>query len=276
MGRGRSRLLPDLGLTLLLTLTALPFAWQLLTSFKPEADLLRLPPIWPARWSLDHYAAVLAQPGLRRALLNSTVICLAATALALGIGAMAAYPLARLPLRGRGLWLAGILGSSLLPVIALVSPLYLLVRTLGLRDTWVALIIPYLALSLPLTVWLLTAFLREVPREVEEAARLDGCSPFQTLWRILLPLAAPGLFSTGVIIFVFNWNEFLLALTFTATDASRTVPVALALFPGIHEVPWGDLAAASILVSLPPLALVLGFHRWVVRGLTLGVLCRGR
>lgn len=274
MRRGRSRLLPDLALGLLLALTALPFAWQLLTSFKPEADLLRLPPVWPARWSLDHYATVLAHPGLRRALLNSTGVCLLATALALGIGALAAYPLARLPLRGRRLWLTGILGSSLLPVIALVSPLYLLIRTLGLRDTWIALIVPYLALSLPLTVWLLTAFLREVPREVEEAARLDGCSRFGILWRILLPLAAPGLFSTGVIVFVFNWNEFLLALTFTATDASRTVPVALALFPGIHEVPWGDLAAASIVASLPPLALILGFHRWVVRGLTLGVLGR--
>lgn len=274
MGRGRSRLFPDLMLALLLALTALPFAWQLLTSFKPEADLLRLPPIWPARWSLEHYATVLAQPGLRRALVNSTGICLLATALALGIGALAAYPLARRPLRGRRLWLTGILGSSLLPVIALVSPLYLLIRTFGLRDTWIALIIPYLALSLPLTIWLLTAFLREVPREVEEAARLDGCSPFGTLWRILLPLAAPGLFATGVIVFVFNWNEFLLALTFTATDASRTVPVALALFPGIHEVPWGDLAAASIVASLPPLGLVLGFHRWVVRGLTLGVLGR--
>lgn len=274
MGRGRSRLLPDLLLALLLALTALPVAWQLLTSFKPEADLLRLPPVWPARWSLEHYATVLAQPGLRRALLNSTAICLLATALALGIGALAAYPLARLPLRGRRLWLTGILGSSLLPVIALVSPLYLLIRTLGLRDTWMALIVPYLALSLPLTVWLLTAFLREVPREVEEAARLDGCSRFGILWRILLPLAAPGLFSTGVIVFVFNWNEFLLALTFTATDASRTVPVALALFPGVHEIPWGDLAAASIVASLPPLALILGFHRWVVRGLTLGVLGR--
>jgi len=272
VGRGRSRLFSDLTLALLLAATALPFLWQLLTSFKPEADLLRLPPFLPERWSLEHYATVLAHPGLARALINSTGICLIATLLALGVGALAAYPLARTPLRGQRLWLAGILGASLLPVIALVSPLYLGIRLLGLRDTWLALILPYLALSLPLTVWLLTAFLRELPREVEEAARLDGCSRFGILWRILLPLAAPGLFSTGVIIFVFNWNEFLLALTFTATDASRTVPVALALFPGIHEVPWGDLAAASIVVSLPPLALILGFHRWVVRGLTLGVL----
>ncbi|MBI2462593.1 MAG: carbohydrate ABC transporter permease [Candidatus Rokubacteria bacterium] len=259
---------------MLLAATALPFLWQLLTSFKPEADLLRLPPFLPERWSIENYATVLVHPGLSLALLNSTGICLIATLLALGVGALAAYPLARLPLRGRGLWLAGILGASLLPVIALVSPLYLGIRLLGLRDTWLALIVPYLALSLPLTVWLLTAFLREVPREVEEAARLDGCSRFGILWRILLPLAAPGLFSTGVIVFVFNWNEFLLALTFTATDASRTVPVALALFPGIHEIPWGDLAAASIVVSLPPLALILGFHRWVIRGLTLGVLGR--
>lgn len=274
MGRRRSRLFADLTLALLLAATALPFLWQLLTSFKPEADLLRLPPFLPERWSIENYATVLVHPGLSLALLNSTGICLIATLLALGVGALAAYPLARLPLRGRGLWLAGILGASLLPVIALVSPLYLGIRLLGLRDTWLALIVPYLALSLPLTVWLLTAFLREVPREVEEAARLDGCSRFGILWRILLPLAAPGLFSTGVIVFVFNWNEFLLALTFTATDASRTVPVALALFPGIHEIPWGDLAAASIVVSLPPLALILGFHRWVIRGLTLGVLGR--
>jgi multiple sugar transport system permease protein len=146
----------------------------------------------------------------------------------------------------------------------------LIIRAVGLRDTWAALIITYTSFSLPLSIWVLTSFFRSIPDELYLAARVDGCSPLQAFLRVLLPLAAPGIFTTGVLVFIYSWNEFLYALTFTATEASRTVPVAIALFPGLHEVPWGDIAAASVVVTLPLVVLVLVFQRRIVEGLTAG------
>jgi multiple sugar transport system permease protein len=151
-----------------------------------------------------------------------------------------------------------------------VSPLYFIIRGLGLRDTWWALIMTYTTFTLPLTVWVLTNFFREIPDEIYRAARVDGCSPFQAFIKIMLPLAAPGIFTTAILVFIFSWNEFLFALTFTATPASRTIPVAIALFPGLHEVPWGDIAAASVVVTVPLIVLVFAFQRRIVEGLTAG------
>ncbi len=156
------------------------------------------------------------------------------------------------------------------PPIATVSPLYLIIRTLGLRDTWWALILTYTTFTLPLSVWILTNFFREIPDEIYLASRVDGCSPVQSFIKIMLPLAAPGLITTALLVFIFSWNEFLFALTFTSTPASRTIPVAIALFPGIHEVPWGDIAAASVVVTIPLVVLVFVFQRRIVEGLTAG------
>jgi multiple sugar transport system permease protein len=266
------RLVRDAVVLLLLFAYGVPFFWQLLTSLKPDAELLRLPPLLPTRLTLVHYQAVLEQGLIPRTLGNSFGIAALTTFLTLVLGLLGAYALARLPVPWKGPLLLGIVASTAFPHIATVSPLYLLVRALGLRDTWLALILAYTSFALPLTIWLLTGFIRELPEEIEEAALLDGATRLQVLRWIIGPLLAPGLASAGLLAFLFSWNEFLFAYTFTATEASRTVPVALALFPGVFEVPWGDIAAASILASLPPVLIVVGLQRYLVRGLLAGAL----
>jgi multiple sugar transport system permease protein len=268
----RRPLLVDLAVLALLVLYAVPFLWQLLTSFKPESELLRIPPLLPTSLTLSHYEVVFAQSSMPRALLNSLGVAILTTALACVLGVPAAFAMATLPVPGAGALMLGIVASTAFPQIATVSPLYLLMRELGLRDTWAALVLADASFALPFLIWLMTRFMREVPRALSEAAALDGAGRLTTLLRIHLPLTAPGLASVALLTFLFAWNEFLFAFTFTATEASRTVPVALALFPGVFEVPWGDIAAASILASIPPVVIVVGLQRWLVRGLLAGAL----
>ena len=261
------------GLVLLLLLAyAIPFFWQLLTSFKPDADLMRLPPLWPSRLTGIHYEAVWTRSLVPLALGNSLAVAGLTTALALTLGLPAAYAMARLPVPGKGALMLGVVAGTAFPQIAIVGPLYLLLRAIGLRDTWTALVLANASLALPLVIWLLTGFIREIPEQLEEAAALDGAGRTAAIRAVVLPLVAPGLVSAGLLVFLGSWNEFLFAYTFTATEASRTVPVALALFPGVFEVPWGDIAAASILASLPPILIVAGLGRFLVRGLLAGAL----
>ncbi len=260
----------DLAVLAALAVYAGPFFWQVITSFKPEAALLRLPPLLPAAPTLAHYRVVLEQSAMPRALGNSLGIAGLTTALALVLGLPAAYALARLPLPGRRFLLLGIVASTAFPQIATVSPLYLLMRALDLRDTWTALVLADTSFALPLTIWLLTGFIREIPVALEESAAVDGAGRVALLRWVIGPLVAPGLASAGLLAFLFSWNEFLFAYTFTATEASRTVPVALALFPGVFEVPWGDIAAASILASIPTVVIVVALQRWLVQGLVAG------
>jgi trehalose/maltose transport system permease protein len=255
---------------LALALYAAPFFWQALTSVRPDAELLPLTHLVPSRLTWTHYDAVLRQSLLPRALVNSLGIALLSTTVAVGLGALAAYALARLPVRGRSTILLGMIAATAFPQIATVSPLYLLMRALGLRDTWLALVLANASFALPLVIWLLAGFIREVPRALEEAAHVDGAGRLATLRWVVLPLVAPGMASAALLAFLFSWNEFLFAYTFTATERSRTVPVALALFPGVFEVPWGDIAAASMLASLPPILIVAAFQRYLVRGLLAG------
>ena len=194
----------------------------------------------------------------------------ASTLLSIGAGSLAAFGLAKLRVRFKGPILLFVLAASMFPPIATVSPLYLIIRALGLRDTWTALIMTYTSFSLPLSVWVLTHFFHKIPDDLYRASRIDGCGPFQSFRRIMLPLALPGVVTAAVLVFIFSWNEFLFALTFTATPASRTIPVAIALFPGLHEVPWGDIAAASVIVTAPLIVLVFVFQRRIVEGLTAG------
>jgi multiple sugar transport system permease protein len=258
-------------LTLLAVLLyAAPVGWQLLTSLTPDADLLVTARWWPSALTLDHYRAVLAQSPLPRALANSAGVALVTTLLAVVLAAPGAYALARLPVPGRRLLLLGIVMSTAFPAIATVAPLYLIVRALGLRDTWWALILADASFALPLVLWLLTGFMRELPPEIEEAAFVDGATRTQALRHVVFPAVAPGGAAAALLAFLFSWNEFLFAYTFTATEASRTVPVALALFPGVFEVPWGDIAAASVLASLPPVLMVFFLQRHLVRGLLAG------
>ncbi len=247
-----------------------PFFWQLLTSFKPESELLRVPPLLPTRFTLEHYRVVFEQSVMPQALWNSFGVAALTTLVALALGLPAAYALARLPVPGRSAMLLAIVASTALPQIATVSPLYLILRALGLRDTWTALVLTHTSFALPLTVWLLSGFIREIPRALEESAAIDGAGRLAMFRWVLLPLLAPGVASAGLLAFLSSWNEFLFAYTFTATEASRTAPVALALFPGVFEVPWGDIAAASMLASLPPLLIVVVLQRALVRGLLAG------
>lgn len=272
MTRSRARIARDLIVLALVALYAVPYFWQIVTSLKPEAELLSLPPLLPTRVTWEHYRVVLQQSLIPRALWNSLGVALITTVLALLLGSLAAYALARLPVPGKKLILLGIVAGSAFPQIATVSPLYLLMRALGLRDTWTGLVLANASFALPLVIWLLAGFIREIPEELEQAAALDGARPAQVFRFVLLPLMAPGMASAALLTFLFSWNEFLFAYTFTATGASRTVPVALALFPGIFEVPWGDIAAASILASLPPILLVALLQRYLIRGLLAGAL----
>ena len=268
----RAGRLRDVLVIVALAAYAAPFFWQLLTSLKPETELLVLPPILPSRLTGEHYAAVFGRSVIPRALLNSLGIAAATTVLALAVGLPGAYALARLPVPGRRALLLAIVASTALPQIATVGPLFLALRGLGLRDTWVGLILADTSFALPLVLWLLAGFIREIPVEMEQAAQLDGASRGAMLRWVILPLCAPGVASAGILTFLLSWNEFLFAYTFTASEASRTVPVALALFPGVFEVPWGDIAAASILASVPPILVVAGLQRYLVRGVLAGAL----
>lgn len=259
-------------LALVLTFCLGPIGWLAVTSLKADEELGSLPPLLPRSPTLEHYRLVLRSPAFGRVLLNSLLLATGVTLVALALGATAAYALARLQVRWAGALLSLILAASVFPPIATVSPLYLIIRALGLRDTLWALLITDTGHALPFAIWLLTHFFRQLPIEVEQAAALDGCTPLQVLRKVTLPMAAPAVASTGLLLFIFAWNEFLYAVTFTTTPASRTVPVAIALFPGIHEIPWGDLAAASLLVTAPLFALVLVFQRRIVAGLTAGAL----
>ena len=201
---------------------------------------------------------------------NSVIIALFATLGALLLGVPAAYALARLHFRGRNAVLAFILAVTMFPQISIVSPLYLLLRSLGLINTYPGLILPYLTFAMPLTVWLLVGFFRQLPADLEEAARIDGASRLRAFREVILPLAAPGLATTAILTFVYSWNEFLFALSFTVGPERQTVPVAIALFRGQYQVPWGQILAGAVVATLPVALLVLLFQRRIVQGLTAG------
>jgi multiple sugar transport system permease protein len=247
-----------------------PVVWQAISSLKPDTELTTLPPILPENPTLGHYTAVFRDQPFLRIIFNSLIVASTTTLLCLMIGSVAGFALAWLGFKGKGAILGIALAISMFPPIATVSPLYLVIRALGLRDTWWALVMTHTTFALPLTLWILTSFFREIPGEIYKAAQMDGCTPLQAFYKILLPLSAPGLATTAILVFIFSWNEFLFALTFTTTEASRTIPVGIALFPGLHEVPYGDIAAASLIVTLPVILLTLVFQRRIVEGLTAG------
>jgi multiple sugar transport system permease protein len=222
--------------------------------------------------TLEHYRAVFATPLFTRALGNSVGIALIATALSIALATCAAYALARLPFRGKRLVLGLALGIAMFPVVALVGPLFDLWRTVGLYDTWLGLILPDLSFTLPLAIWVLSAHFRELPWELEEAALVDGATPWQAFYKIAVPLAAPGVLTAALLTFFFAWNDFAFGISLTSTDRARTVPAALAFFTGASqfEQPTGAIAAAAVVVTVPVVILVLLFQRRIVAGLTAG------
>ena len=264
------RLLLSAGLVLALSFCLFPVLWQLITALKPTAELTTLPPFFPTKPTLEHFHSVFSERPFARIVFNSTGVAMLTTVFCLVTGTPAAFALAKLQVPGQRLMLLAILAVSMFPPIAIVSSLFLLIRLLHLRDTWWALILADTTFALPLTIWVLTSFFRDVSDDLLRAARVDGCTAWQALLYVFLPVVAPGLVTAALLTFVFSWNEFLFALTFTATETSRTVPVEISLFPGLHEIPWGELAAASLIVTLPVLVVVITLQRRLVTGLTAG------
>lgn len=248
-----------------------PFCWMVITSLKPDTQLGELPPILPQPPTLAHYQTVLSSPFLRY-IWNSVVVAGTTMVISVALGAMAAYALGQLPVRGKVPILVAFLAISMFPPISIVVPLYQFIRAAGLYNTYSGLVIPYITFALPLAVWVLTAFFREIPREVMEAARIDGCGVLRTFGRIAVPLALPGIFTTAILTFIASWNEFLFAFTFTDSITHQTVTVGLSLLSSGYFIPWGDISAAAIIVTLPLIVLVLVFQRYIIRGITAGAL----
>ena len=257
-------------LALLVLASAFPFYWAIVSSFTPEARLFERPSLLPSGLVLDHYRALFTERDFWVPVRNSLIVAGTTTVFCVIVGVLCAYALARLRFRGKAPLLGLILAVSVFPQISVVSPLYMLLRGLRLINTYPGLILPYLTFAMPLTVWLLVGFFRQLPAELEEAAMVDGASRLRALREIILPVALPGLAATAILTFVYSWNEFLFALSFTLGPERQTVPVAIALFRGQYQVPWGQILAAAIVATAPVALLVLLFQRRIVQGLTAG------
>jgi len=255
----------------ILVYTLLPVAWIVSLSFK-QGDDINNKKFLPSHWSLDNYRTVFDTNLFTSALRNSIGISLIATTISVVLATVAAYAIARLQFRGKRLVLSAALAIAIFPTVALVGSLFDMWRSLGIYDTWIGLIIPYVSFTLPLSIWVLSAFFREIPWEMEQAAQVDGATPWQAFRKVIVPLAAPGVFTAAILAFFFAWNDFVFGISLTATDAARPVPAALAFFTGesFFQQPTAAISAASVIVTIPVIALVLIFQRRIVAGLTSG------
>lgn len=249
----------------------IPVVWIVSLSLKRPADL-NDQRFFPAVVTFRNYRSIFEDAHFSAALWNSFGIAFIATGLSIVLATFVAYAVTRLDFPGKKLMLAGILAVSMFPPVSIIGPLFNLWRYLGLYDTWSGLVIPYLTFTLPLAVWTLSAFFRELPWDLDKAARIDGATPFQAFLHIIVPLAAPGVVTAAILVFIFAWNDFLFAISLTSTNAARTVPAAIAFFTGSSrfEQPTGAIAAASVVVTMPVILLVLLFQRRIVAGLTAG------
>jgi multiple sugar transport system permease protein len=257
---------------LLAAVCLIPLYWIVNVSFSSPAALYKTPlDYFPRPPVLENFRAVFDVNQFPRNVGNSVAVASLTTLLTLALGSPAAYALSRLRVRRRNAILALFLGLAIFPAIGMVGPLYVGMARIHLINSYPALVLPYTLLSLPLAIWILTHFFRTLPASLEDAALIDGCTPSQAFVRVILPLSAPGVFTAAVLIFIWSWNEFLFALIMTSTPEWRTVPVALALFAGLHELPWATIAAATVVSVAPVLLLVALFQRRIVEGLTSGV-----
>jgi multiple sugar transport system permease protein len=271
----RSKLGPStiIGMIAILIWCLLPVAWIVSLSFKSvEETATGSPQFLPKDPTFAVYQEVFANPDFQRALINSFGISLIATTLSVILATLAAYAIARLDFKGKRVVLSIALAIAMFPVVSLVGPLFDQWRVVGLFDTWPGLIIPYMSFTLPLAIWTLSAFFREIPWEMEQAAQVDGATSWQAFRKVIVPLAAPGVFTAAILTFFFAWNEFVLAISLTSTTASRTVPAQLSYFvgPDPFNPPYGQLATASVVVTVPIIIIVLLFQRKIVAGLTSG------
>jgi trehalose/maltose transport system permease protein len=259
----------------LLLFMLFPFAWALVSSLKPSEELFATPVRYlPEHLTFEHYRRVFENGDFMRALSNSVIVAVSVTLLSLVLGSLAAHALGRIRFRGRTAVLYVVLAMTMFPQIAVLGALFEMVSYFRLYNELPALVLTYMIFTLPFTVWVMTGFMRAVPMEIEEAAYVDGASPFEVFYKIMLPLALPGMATTGLLAFIAAWNEFLFALSFTQTPDKRTVTYAITAFSGstsgLYEVPWGQMMAASVLVTAPLVALALFFQRHILAGLTAG------
>ncbi len=254
-----------------IALALIPVLWIVSLSFKTPTAVLD-PSFWPAQWTWGNYSGVLTTSTFIRPLINTIGIGLIATFISVVLASMAAYAVARLRFGGKQVLIGLCLLLAMFPLIALVTPMFNIERAIGLFNTWPGLIIPYVAFGLPLGVYILSAFFREIPWELEKAAKVDGATPFQAFVKVIAPLAAPGMVTTAILVFLFCWNEFIFAISFTSTIASRTAPASLAFLSGSSQftVPTGPIAAAATVITIPIIIFVLFFQRRIVAGLTSG------
>lgn len=257
-----------IGVALLLFYSLAPIYWLIRLSMDPSAGGALL----PKAFTLKNYTDIFTNSGFMHAFLNSVIVAGTATALALVVGGAAGYALARLPVPGKQYILFCALAVSMFPSISIIGPLFTLWRQLGLFDTKIGLVLPCVTFALPMSIWIMSSFFRELPRDLEQAAYMDGATPFQAFRQIMLPLAAPGVFTAAILVFIAAWNDFLFAISLTATKKSQTIPAAISMFQGksSFEIPVGSISAASVFVMLPLLLMVLIFQRRIVAGLTAG------
>ncbi|KKO18779.1 MAG: maltose transport system permease protein [Candidatus Brocadia fulgida] len=262
------------GFFLLLTIAILwsisPFLWILLTSIKPASQIMQLPPVFPGAYTMNSYKNVLFESHFPKYLLNSFMVSCATVSITVPLSLLAAYGISRFSFRGKTFILFMIIALFTLPSISLVAALYKLFDALGWINLPVSLIGTYSALNFPLAFFLLIKYIDKIPTEMDHAALIDGCTYFQTFWYIISPLSSPGIISAAILVFIFCWNEFLFALTFTLDETTRMASVGIALFQGTYEIPWGDIAAASVVVTVPLLVVLLFFQKYIVQGLTSG------
>ena len=258
------------GVLLAAAFSLAPFGMFVSAAFKSQAQVTAIPPQWWPQWSLAFFGSALERYHIMHYLGNSLIVAGATTLISLTLATLAGYALSRLPTRlARPIMLMALI-CGMFPQIAVVGPIWQFLRAVGWLNTHQGLVLPYVAITLPLAVWIMAVFLRDIPRELEQAAMVDGCTRLGALARVVLPLAAPGMFTAAILIFIQAWNEFFLALLILSDPAKQTMPVGIALFQGEYTVPWGEIAAASLITTAPLVALVLLFQRRIVSGLSAG------
>ena len=274
MVRSRSKLKRTLGtifFILYIAIVVAPFLWLLITSIKDPLDISKIPTeIIPSHFSVRFYELCFTEHHLGIYLRNSIIVSTVAMALSIFVALPSAYAFARLQFKFKKFWQRFILVSNMFPIIAIITPMFIIFKRIHLINTYWGLIIPSIITVLPMAIWTMIAFLKTIPYDLEEAAMVDGCNRFHAVLRVVVPLAAPGVFTTGIIAFIAAWNEMMFSLLLVTRDNMRTVPVAISMFPGEFSVPWGDMAAASILSTLPIIIVVLICQRKIVAGLTTG------
>lgn len=265
------RIFWGMGNLMVMAYALLPVLWIISLSLK-QSRHLNDQRFFPQTISLENYRIIFSDMQFPAALWNSLGIAVISTVLAVTLGMFAAYAIVRLEFPGRRLILAGALATAMFPSVVIIGPIFNMWRTVGLFDTWLGLIIPYMTFALPLAIWILSAFFREIPWELDKAARVDGATPWQAFIRVIVPLAAPAIFTAAILVFIFAWNDFLFAISLTSTNNARTVPAVIAFFTGSSrfELPTGLIAAASVVITVPVLIIVLIFQQRIVAGLTSG------